>query len=236
MKPTSGTAPNFPVSRLILSFIYLAVFPVLLFALAGDWHWLEGWIFSAIFFLGCYATLLYLYFTDPALLNERYASPIQKEQKTWDKVLLSLFFVEFLIWFVIMPLDAKRYGWTSPFHLRIKVLGTVLLLVAFYIIYRALQENTFAAPVVKMQKERGQRVVSTGPYAIVRHPMYSGATLLFVSGPLLLSSNWGLALGVLSIVTIAIRSLGEEAMLKEELPGYREYMQRVRWRMVPLVF
>ena len=116
------------------------------------------------------------------------------------------------------------------------MLGTVLLLVSFYIIYRALQENTFAAPVVKMQKERGQRVVSTGPYAIVRHPMYSGATLLFISAPLLLSSYWGLVLAGLSIVTIAIRSLGEEAMLKEELPGYREYMQRVRWRMIPFGF
>jgi len=236
MKSSNGTAPEFPVSRLMLSFIYLAVFPVLLFALAGDWRWLEGWIFSLTFVLGSFGTLLYLYFADPALLNERYASPIQKEQKPWDKVLLSLFFLEFLIWFGIMPLDAKRYGWTTPFPPRIRLLGTVLLLVAFYVIYRALQENTFAAPVVKMQKERGQRVVSTGPYAIVRHPMYSGATLLFLSGPLLLSSYLGLALGVLLIVTIAIRSLGEESMLKEELPGYREYMQRVRWRMIPFVF
>ena len=236
MKSSNGTAREFPVSRLVLSFIYLALFPVLLFALAGDWRWLEGWIFSLTFVLGSFGTLLYLYFADPALLNERYASPIQKQQKPWDKVILSLFFLEFLIWFVIMPLDAKRYGWTTPFPPRIRVLGTVLLLVAFYVIYRALQENTFAAPVVKMQKERGQRVVSSGPYAIVRHPMYSGATLLFVSCPLLLSSYWGLALGVLLIVTIAIRSLGEEAMLKEELPGYSEYTQRVKWRMIPFVF
>lgn len=236
MKSTIESSAVFPVSRLILSLVYLAVFPVILFALAGDWRWTEGWIFSLIFFWGSFGTLLYLYFTDPALLNERYASPIQKEQKPWDKVLLSVFFLEFLLWYAIMPLDAKRYGWTTPFPTRITVLGAVLLLAAFYVIFRALQENTFAAPVVKMQKERGQRVVSTGPYAIVRHPMYSGAILLFVAASLLLSSYWGLALGVLASVTIAIRSVGEEAMLKEELPGYPEYRQRVRWRMIPFVF
>jgi protein-S-isoprenylcysteine O-methyltransferase Ste14 len=230
------TAKTFPLSRLLLSFLYLWFFPVLLFSTAGDWRWIEGWIFSIVFCLGSYATLLYLYFADPELLNERFASPVQKEQKPWDKVLLSLFFLEFLVWFAIMPLDAKRYGWTPPFPFWSRAAGAVLLIVALYLLFAALRENSFAAPVVKMQKERGQQVVSTGPYAIVRHPMYAGATLLFVSGPLLLSSYLGLALGLVLIVTIAIRSVGEESMLKEELPGYREYMRKVRWRIVPFVF
>ena len=234
MKQTGTT--SFPVSRLIYSFFYLAFFPLILFLLAGDWRWLEGWIFSAIFVGGSCATLLYLYFTDPALLNERYGSPVQKEQKAWDKVLLVLFFVEFLVWFVIMPLDAKRYAWTLPYSQGVRMAGMILLLAGFYILFAALRENTFAAPVVKMQKERGQHVISSGPYALVRHPMYAGALLLFISGPMLLSSNYGLALGLVLIVTIAIRSLGEEAMLKEELPGYCEYMQKVRWRMIPFVF
>ncbi|HEY2961570.1 MAG TPA: isoprenylcysteine carboxylmethyltransferase family protein [Pyrinomonadaceae bacterium] len=235
MKQTN-TAASFPLSRLLLSFIYLLFFPLLVFLVAGDWRWIEGWIFSAVFFLGSCGTLLYLYFADPELLNERYASPVQKEQKSWDKVLLSLFFLEFLIWFAIMPLDAKRFGWTPLFPFWIRVIGAVLLVIAFYLLYAALRENTFAAPVVKMQKERGQEVVSTGPYAIVRHPMYTGAVLLFISAPLLLSSYAGLAFGLALIVTIAVRSLGEEAMLKEELAGYREYMRRVKWRMIPFVF
>lgn len=226
----------FPVSRLIYSFIYLAFFPLILFVLAGDWRWLEGWIFSAIFCGGSFATLLYLYFTDPALLNERYGSPVQKEQKPWDKVLLLLFFVEFLVWIAIMPLDAKRYGWTQTYPLGIRVAGTVLLVLGFYILFAALRENTFAAPVVKMQKERGQHVISTGPYALVRHPLYAGALLLFIGGPMLLSSGAGLVLGFVLCLTIVIRSFGEEAMLREELPGYREYMERVRSRMIPFVF
>jgi protein-S-isoprenylcysteine O-methyltransferase Ste14 len=116
------------------------------------------------------------------------------------------------------------------------VIATSLLLLASVVLFEALKENTFAAPVVKMQRERGQKVISTGLYSIVRHPMYSGAVLLFVAAPLLLGSLYGLAIGFLLIVTIAVRSLGEEAMLEQELEGYREYMKRVRWRMIPFVF
>lgn len=235
MKQTN-TPAMFPLSRLLLSFVYLICFPLVFFVLAGDWRWIEGWVFVIVFFGGSCATLVYLYFADPALLNERYASPLQKEQKSWDKVLLMLFFLEFLAWFLIMPLDAKRFGWTPIFPFWLRVVGAILFALGFYLMFAALRENTFAAPVVKMQKERGQEVISTGPYANVRHPMYSGALLLFLAGPLLASSYLGLILGILLTVTIAGRSIGEETMLKEELAGYREYMQRVRWRMIPFVF
>jgi protein-S-isoprenylcysteine O-methyltransferase Ste14 len=99
-----------------------------------------------------------------------------------------------------------------------------------------MRENTFAAPVVKMQKERGQKVISTGMYGIIRHPMYAGAVLLFISTPLLLGSIYGLAIGLLLIVTLATRSLGEEAMLRQELDGYSDYMNKVKWRIIPFVF
>jgi protein-S-isoprenylcysteine O-methyltransferase Ste14 len=223
-------------SKLIASLLYLAFFPVILFVLADDWRWIEGWLFSVIFLLMSFGTLVYLYFHDPELLKERFGSPVQEAQKPWDKVLLSLFFVEFLVWFAVMPLDARRLGWSPAFPLWIKVCGTLLLLLASFLLFEALKENTFAAPVVKMQKERGQKVISTGLYSIVRHPMYAGATLLFISAPLLLGSIYGLIMGLVVIVTIAVRSVGEEAMLKQELPGYREYMQKVKWRMIPFIF
>ena len=223
-------------TKLIGSFIYLALFPVILFVLAGDWRWIEGWLFSVIFLVMCHSTLLYLYFYDPALLKERFGSPFQPSQKGWDKVLLSLFFVDFLVWFAIMPLDARRFGWSPVFPLWLRAIGTVLLIIAIVLVFEALRENTFAAPVVKMQKERGQTVVSTGMYGVVRHPMYAGALLLFVAGPLLLGSIWGLIVSLVLIVTIAVRSIGEEAMLKQELKGYSDYMRRVKWRMIPFVF
>jgi protein-S-isoprenylcysteine O-methyltransferase Ste14 len=223
-------------TKLIGSFIYLALFPVILFALAGDWRWIEGWVFSVIFLVMCHSTLLYLYFYDPALLIERFGSPFQPSQKSWDKILLSLFFVDFLVWFAIMPLDAERFHWSPTFPLWLKAIGTVLLVLSILLVFEALRENTFAAPVVKMQKERGQTVVSTGMYGVVRHPMYAGALLLFVAGPLLLGSVWGLIVSLILIVTIAVRSIGEEAMLKQELEGYSDYMRRVKWRMIPFVF
>ena len=223
-------------TKLIGSFIYLAFFPVILFVLAGDWRWLEGWLFSIIFLVMCFSTFLYLYFYDPALLKERFGSPIQPSQKPWDKVLLSLFFVDFLVWFAIMPLDARRYHWSPTFPFWLRALGTVVLTISIVMVFEALRENTFAAPVVKMQKERGQTVVSTGMYGVVRHPMYAGALLLFVAGPLLLGSVWGLIMSLVLIVTIAVRSIGEEAMLKQELEGYRDYMKKVKWRMLPFVF
>lgn len=225
-----------PLSKLIGSLLYLSFFPVILFLLAGVWRWTEGWIFSAIFCALCFVTLIYLYFKDPALLKERFGSPIQEGQKAWDRVVLSLFFLEFLVWYAIMPLDARRFGWSPAFPWWIKFVGAILLVIASVIVFEALNENTFAAPVVKMQRERGQKVISTGLYGIVRHPMYAGAMLLFIGAPLLLNSVYGLIIGLVLIVTIAIRSLGEEAMLKQELEGYNDYMKKVRWRLIPFLF
>jgi protein-S-isoprenylcysteine O-methyltransferase Ste14 len=222
--------------QVIISFFYLLVFLPILFFIAGDWRWTEGWIFSIIFFLLSFGTVIYLYFKDPALLNERFGAPIQKNQKGWDKILLLLFFPGFLVWYFIMPLDAERFGWSPEFPFWVKIIGTILFTLSFIIIFEVLRENTFAAPVIKMQKERGQKVISNGLYGVVRHPMYSGAVLLFIGSPLLLGSIWGLVIGFLLIMTLAIRIFGEEKMLKQELPGYDEYMNKVRWRLIPLIF
>lgn len=231
-----NTNESIPLSKLISAFFYLLVFPAILLFLGGDWRWTEGWVYSILFYVMCSANLLYLYFKDPALLKERFGSPVQKEQKPWDKVLLILFFIEFIVSFAIMPLDARRFHWSPEFPLWIRIAGALLLTLGLAMVFEALRENTFAAPVVKMQKERGQKVVSTGMYGVVRHPMYAGAVLLFISTPLLLGSIYGLAFGLLLIVTIAVRSVGEEAMLKQELEGYSDYTKKVKWRIIPFVF
>ena len=231
-----NTNESIPRSKFIGAFFYMLIFPAMLLFLGGDWRWTEGWVYSILFYVMCTANLLYLHFKDPALLKERFGSPVQKEQKSWDKVLLMLFFIEFLVSFAIMPLDARRFHWSPQFPLWIRIAGALLLALALFMVFEALRENTFAAPVVKMQKERGQKVISTGMYGVVRHPMYAGAVLLFISTPLLLGSIYGLALGLLLIITIAARSVGEEAMLKQELEGYSDYMKRVKWRIIPFVF
>lgn len=231
-----STNESIPRSKLISAFFYLLFFPAILLFFGGDWRWTEGWVYSIIFYVTCSANLLYLLFKDPALLKERFGSPIQKEQKPWDKVVLLLFFLEFLVWFAIMPLDARRFHWSPEFPLWIRIAGALLLILSMALVFEALRENTFAAPVVKMQKERGQKVISTGMYGVVRHPMYAGAVLLFISTPLLLGSVYGLVIGLLLIITIAARSVGEEAMLKRELEGYSDYTKKVKWRIIPFVF
>ena len=231
-----STNESIPRSKLIGAFFYLLFFPAILLFFGGDWRWTEGWVYSVLFYVMCSANLLYLHFKDPALLKERFGSPVQKEQKRWDKVVLLLFFLEFLVWFAIMPLDARRFHWSPVFPLWIRIAGALLLIIGMALVFEALRENTFAAPVVKMQKERGQKVISSGMYGVVRHPMYAGAVLLFISTPLLLGSVYGLAIGLLLIVTIAARSVGEEAMLKRELEGYSDYMKKVKWRIIPFVF
>lgn len=236
MTQANGNDSPVPFSKLLLTLFYLAFFPAMLFLLAGDWRWIEGWLFSTIFLTMSFGSLVYLYFYDPELLKERYGPPVQKDQKPWDKVLLQSFLLEFLVWYAIMPLDARHYRWSPPFPLWLRITGALLLILAMLLIFEALRENTFAAPVVKMQKERGQKVISTGMYGVIRHPMYAGAVLLFISGPLLLGSVYGLVVGFVLIVTIAARSVGEEAMLKQELEGYSDYMKKVKWRIIPFVF
>src|SRR5262245_60450652 len=138
----SNNAAPVSLSRVIGTFFYLLIFPLMLFFLAGDWRWTEGWVYSVIFLLMSFGTLIYLYFHDPALLKERFGSPIQQTQKSWDKVLLLLFFVEFIVWFAIMPLDARRFSWSPPFPIWLRAFGALLQIVATYLVFEAMRENT----------------------------------------------------------------------------------------------
>jgi protein-S-isoprenylcysteine O-methyltransferase Ste14 len=115
----------------------------------------------------------------------------------------------------------------------LRVVGAVLICVTFYVMWLVTRENSFAAPVVKVQKERGHKVVSTGPYAFVRHPMYGGIIPLFIGTPLLLGSWWGLLFSVVLLLLLAIRAVLEERTLMAELDGYADYARRVRYRLVP---
>jgi protein-S-isoprenylcysteine O-methyltransferase Ste14 len=224
------------LGRLVFSFLYVLVFPALLLFVSGDWRWIEGWIFSAWFLALSYTTILYLYRRDPALLAERYKMPGAGNQKGWDAYVVVGLVVGFLAWIVLMPLDAKRYAWSGPFPSWLKTLGGVLLLGSSFLFFRAYTDNTFLSPLVRVQRERKQQVVSTGVYGFVRHPMYLGATLLFLGTPLLLGSLAGLGIGAAMILLLVGRIVGEEKMLTEELEGYADYKKKVRYRLMPLVW
>ena len=222
--------------KLCFTLIYILIFPALILLLSGDWLWLEGWIFSVWFIILCFSTIIFLYIKDPALLAERYKKPGTGEQKGWDKYVVIVLLVGFTSWIVVMPLDAKRFAWTLFFPSGLKVAGGVMLVLSFFLFFRSYSDNTFLSPLVRIQTERKQQVISTGVYGFVRHPMYLAGILLFMGTPLLLGSLYGLALGMALSFLLAARILGEEKMLEDELEGYDAYKKKVKYRLLPFVW
>jgi protein-S-isoprenylcysteine O-methyltransferase Ste14 len=171
------------------------------------------------------------------LLNERYKPGIQKSQPLADKIILVAFISSFVATIVLIPLDLFRFHLVSPPPpMIISILGLVLFAAGWWLIARAMIENAFAAPVVKLQKERGQHVIDSGPYRIVRHPMYSSVIPLLAGMALWFGSYAAAIASIVPTVLIAIRILFEERFLRRELPGYEEYTTRTRFRLVPFVW
>ena len=222
--------------RMILTAIYILIFPTLILFLSGDWLWVEGWIFNIWFIALCATTIIYLYRNDPALLAERYRRPGTANQKGWDKYVVYGLVLGFILWIVLMPLDAKRYGWSADFPLWLKILGGIGLLLSSFLFYRSYADNTFVSPLVRIQTERKQQVVSTGVYGFVRHPMYLGGILLFIGTPLLLGSIYGVLIGVVISFLLVARIVGEERMLVKELEGYADYRKKVKYRLIPFIW
>jgi protein-S-isoprenylcysteine O-methyltransferase Ste14 len=177
---------------------------------------------------------LWLARRDPGLLAERLKPPVQRRQDPADRRLMSLFMALLVAWLVLIGLDARQ-GW-SDVPVWVQGLGAALLLAGIAIGTWVLRENSFAATVVAIQDERGQRVVSTGPYALVRHPFYVCGVLFFVGPPLLMGSWWGLAVVPAITLLLAVRIGVEERVLRRSLPGYDTYAARVRYRLVPGVW
>jgi len=224
------------VRIVVSSLITMVFFPAIVFLASGDWFWLEGWIFSLWFVAMVVYATIYLAVRDPALLAERSRLRFAENQKAWDKYVIVSIYVLTIGWLIIMPLDAKRFGWSPTFPVSVKLLGGLILIPSLYLILQATAENTFASAAVRIQKERQQHVISTGVYAFVRHPMYLGAVLMIFGAPLLLGSMWGLIFGVFALGVLIGRILGEEKMLVEELPGYSDYMKTTRYRLVPFIW
>jgi protein-S-isoprenylcysteine O-methyltransferase Ste14 len=222
--------------KIIAAIITIFSVPALIFILAGDWFWIEGWIFSIWFIVLCVTSILYLYFKDPALLLERYNMPGKSNQKSWDEYVVYGIAVGFLALFVITPLDAKRFGWTTYFPFWLKIAGCVFLIISFFFMYRSYTDNTYLSPLVRIQTERKQKVVTTGVYGFVRHPMYLGATMLFLGAPMFMGSMFGILIGVALILLLSGRIIGEEKMLLSELEGYEDYRKKVKYRLIPFIW
>jgi protein-S-isoprenylcysteine O-methyltransferase Ste14 len=236
MTTAGNTSPKTPLWQVIFSIFYPLIFPTTLFWLANTIHWWEGWVFTIIFCGFVYFILIYLHIKDPVLLQERWTVRFQKDQAEWDKIIIVMISLSFFVWFVMMPFDSVRYKWSPEFPLSVKITAIPVMVFSLFLFYDALKQNTFAAPIVKIMEERKQKVISTGSYSIIRHPMYCGGILLFISGAALLGSLYGLIVAFLFIFIMAIRCIGEENLLKQNLQGYEEYMKKVKWRLIPFIF
>ena len=234
MTPSPLSRSDLMRKFIIRTTIWLILLAVLLFGAAGTIHWPQAWIYLAWAAAVSFGGGFWLARHDPGLFNERLGSLVQRDQKGWDKIFMGVMLVFWFSWIALMGLDV-RYHW-SDVPLYAQVIGFVLLCLGCYLVGLTFRANSFAAPVVKIQKEREHRVISTGPYAYVRHPMYAGALLINVGAPLLLGSWWGLVVGALFTVLIGVRAVLEERMLKSELDGYVDYANRVRYRLVPYLW
>jgi len=212
--------------------VMMAVIALALFLPAGTLAWPAGWIFFGLMFGLSTAESFWLIRHNPGLMNERMSGVGRKDQEKWDKILLAIVGAAFFGWLGLMGLDAVRYRW-SDMPRWLQVAGGILFVHSFRIFHATFRENAFLSPAVRVQTDRAQTVVRTGPYARVRHPMYAAFAVFAVGGALLLGSWYGVVGAFVLIALVARRAVLEERVLRERLPGYTDYVSEVRYRFVP---
>jgi protein-S-isoprenylcysteine O-methyltransferase Ste14 len=208
------------------------VMGLLLFVPAGTIGYWQAWVYLAVFFGASLVLTLYLMKNDPALLRRRLTGGPIAEKEPGQKIAMLVASIGFIALLVVPAFD-YRFTW-SGVPLSIVIAADMLTILCFYTWYLVFKENSFASATVEITSD--QKVISTGPYAIVRHPMYAGGLLLFIGTPLALGSYWGLLVFPLILPALLWRLFDEERFLTKNLPGYREYCTKVRWRMIPKVF
>jgi len=216
------------------SLVLLALLAGALFLPAGRLAWTMGWVYLVLFFGFFLGINAWLFRHNPGLLRER-MSLSRPDQKGWDKVIFPLLLIFPFAWLALISLDAARFHW-SPVSFWFQEVGVLVLLGAFYLFYLTFRENSYLSTVVRIQKERGHTVVSTGPYHYVRHPMYAGFLLFMTGTPLLLGSWYGVVLGLAFMLVLARRAILEERTLRNELRGYADYMAQVKYRLIPYIW
>ena len=205
---------------------------VLLFLPAWTFNYWRAWVFIVVFMTSVSVIGVYLSLKDPALLERRKNIGPAAEQSLVQKIIISIAILADLGLLVFCALD-YRFGW-SPVPPYLSLLGDVLVALGLFIDLLVFKENSYGASNIKVEED--QRVITTGPYALVRHPMYAGVLVMVMGVPLALGSWWGLAIIALVVAGLAWRIIDEEKLLKKELPGYVEYVQKVRYRLVPYLW
>ena len=205
---------------------------VLLFIPAGTVRYWQAWVFLAAFFVPAALIGVYLIQHDPALQQRRLRGGPQTEKQTAQRIIMLAISIGFVGLLVVPALD-HRFGWSSM-PLLLVICGDVLVVAGFYITFLVYRENSFAAATVEVAPD--QRVITTGPYAHLRHPQYAGALLYLLGMPLALGSWWGVLVFAAIVPFLVWRLVDEERLLAKDLPGYAGYCNRVRWRLIPGIY
>ena len=226
-----------PVLLWLRFVVRMSLFALALLWPAGTWYWWEAWSIVALWSIFGGVLLRYLLKYDRDLLAERLKLvPIHKEQKTWDKVLMLVFFVAGIALYIVPGFDVVRYGWSEPLPLWMKVVAILVHFPCFYMLGCIFRENTYLAQVVKIDKARGHQVITTGPYAWVRHPMYAVIIVLLFAVPTALGSMYALVIAVFLMALLIVRTCLEDRTLHAELTGYPEYAKQTPYKLVPWVW
>jgi protein-S-isoprenylcysteine O-methyltransferase Ste14 len=208
------------------------VMGLLLFASAGTLSYWQGWVYLTIFFGASALTTRYLMRRDPALLERRMSGGPTAEKRPIQKFIMLGASVSFIALLVVPALAFRLQGPTMPAV--VSLIGNLLVAVGFYFVFLVYRENTFTSATIELAPD--QKVISTGPYAIVRHPMYASASLYIIGTPLALGSLWGFVPVFVMVPFLIWRMFDEERFLAQNLPGYGDYQQRVRHRLIPFVW
>jgi protein-S-isoprenylcysteine O-methyltransferase Ste14 len=225
---TKGMTPRILARMLIVVFL----FPLLPMIISGDWAWWEAWVYTLISSIGFVVSRALAVQRHPDILEERARSMDLQDAKAWDKILAPSLAFGSIIILVVAGLD-RLFHWSSPFSLNTTIIAILVILLGFLFGSWALVENRFFSGVVRIQKDRGHHVISSGPYRFVRHPGYAGALWTYVFLPLLLDSIWALIPAFLVIGILVLRTALEDKTLQEELPGYKEFARKTRYRLIP---
>jgi len=215
--------------------VYLSI-PLVLLVCGGDFGWWQAWVYALLIVATSIGGRIWAERRHPGLLAERQNIEKIQSAKAWDKVLAPLMALSVVFPLVIVAGLDHRRGWSPVFPLWLIVLGFILISLGYAFATWALIENRFFSSVVRIQVDRGHVVCDSGPYRIVRHPGYAGNMLALPGIVLALSSMWTLIPAAVALIIAVIRTVLEDQTLQDELPGYRDYARRVRYRMIPGIF
>ena len=211
---------------------FLSGIPVLglvFFLPAGTINYWEAWVYLIILFVPMFMVMQYLIKNDPALLERRMR---MREKAAEQNLIIKISYVYFIVTYLIPGFD-KRYGWSDA-PLWLVVTAQVIVFLGYLLVTQVFKENSYASRTVEVDED--QKVIDSGPYAVVRHPMYVGVGALYLLSPLALGSTWGLIPSALIIPLLATRIISEEKILAKELKGYSEYQQKVKYRLIPFIW